>query len=103
MGVPPAYFLDEMEPYELSSILTEQEAQYKDTWERTRMVVHAVRQGYSDKVLEARDVIEFPWDKKRVVEVDPNALTKEELEVYAKSMEDMLNGKTNNDNKIDNG
>ena len=89
MGVDIKYFLDEMQPYELIPILKESENQYKNDWEQTRVITRAVAQGYAEKALKDTDVIVFPWDK--VVLETMNEDTAQELDIYAKAMEDLLN------------
>ena len=94
MGVDVKYFLDEMQPYELIPILKESENQYKNDWEQTRTIARVVAQGYSEKALEDTDVLVFPWDTVKPKEVMSED-TAQELDLYAKAMEERLNGKVN--------
>jgi hypothetical protein len=93
MGVDPLYFLDEMEPFEVRAIVQESENIFRDKWEQTRRLTHAVIQGNSTKALTLTDVMPFPWD-----EIDPETITpertKEEREQYALAMQDKLNKKS---------
>jgi hypothetical protein len=92
MGIPPAYFLDEMENYELMSIIQESENQYIENWNRTRVLVHSIYQSQNSKSLDYEDIFKFPWDEEEeVIETIPKK-TKEELKQYALELQDKLNG-----------
>lgn len=60
------YFLDSLQPYELTAILSNIEYSTKQTWEQTRFQTYIQAQTQSSKKLKPTDIIEFGWDKKEV-------------------------------------
>lgn len=89
MGVPPLYFLDEMEPFELKSIITESDNVYKSNCEDVRKIQHAIYQSQSSKALKLEDVQKFPWDEIEVTNVTTR--TPEERKQFAQKMEQIIN------------
>ena len=57
------YFLDEMQPYELSVILGVLEFSCKQEWEQTRFVSYITAQTQSSKKLKVTDIVKFSWEK----------------------------------------
>jgi hypothetical protein len=89
MGVPPLYFLDEMEPYELKAIINESDNVFKSQCEDVRKIQHAICQSQNSKTLQLTDVQKFPWDESEVTNVPKRS--KDEREKYALEMQNKLN------------
>lgn len=59
---------------ELSNVLNSLDEINKTSYEQTRMIMHAVYQVNSSKVIKSTDVIKFIWDKEEVETVETNKL-----------------------------
>ena len=57
------YFFDEMEEYEVQSIVENLEYYERPDWERTRFQTYCNLQKSSTKRISPQDLISFPWDK----------------------------------------
>lgn len=64
------YFLDKMQPYEVSTILDYIDIADKTTWEQTRMQMYITAQVNSTKKLKPTDIIPFTWDKEKKLNND---------------------------------
>lgn len=90
-GLPPAYVLDEMEPYEINAALEGLEYKYKEKWEQTRMICYVIAQSNSTKKIAPTDILKFPWDNKREtsedIRIEQNDIErlKKKAEQYIKS------------------
>ena len=91
MGVSPSYILDEMEMYELKYIISQNETQYKEEWERARVLAHSIYQSQASKEIEVNQVLKFPWDEEETVDQTPKKTT-EQMREYAKALENKMNG-----------
>jgi hypothetical protein len=75
--VTPQYFLDVMQPYELSIICDGLHLRQKDSWEQARLIAYVIAQVNSTKKLNPTDIITFDWDKK---EKKSSSLTVDDVE-----------------------
>ena len=57
------YFFDEMEEYEVQSIIENLEYYERPEWERTRFLAYCNIQKSSTKKIKPTDLITFPWEK----------------------------------------
>ena len=57
------YFFDEMEEYEVQSIIENLEYYERPEWERTRFIAYCNLQKSSTKKIKPTDLITFPWEK----------------------------------------
>lgn len=57
------YFFDEMEEYEVQSIVENLEHYERPEWERTRFTAYCNIQKSSTKKIKPTDLITFPWEK----------------------------------------
>lgn len=57
------YFFDEMEEYEVQSIIENLEYYERPEWERTRFQSYCNIQKSSTKKIKPTDLITFPWEK----------------------------------------
>jgi hypothetical protein len=66
-GISPAYFLDEMEWFEIEAVLNEISENKKDRWEQTRQLATKIVNCFSveDKYIEATSIMPLPWDEKK--------------------------------------
>ncbi len=62
-GVSPDYFLDEMQPFEVSALSEAYYKTYKEKWEITRSVIHAIYSSQSTKPIDPLKIMRFNWDK----------------------------------------
>ena len=76
-GIPPKYVMDEMEMFEIRSIIKHKHLKYKESWEMTRFVAWITAQVNSTKQIELQKVLKFPWEKETE---EKNTITKEEIE-----------------------
>jgi hypothetical protein len=64
-GIPPDYFLDRMQWYEVDACLKGAELSERVGWEQTRCLCYVTAQVQSRKKLKPSDVLSFDWDKER--------------------------------------
>ena len=69
--------MDEMEMFEIRSIIKHKHFKYKESWEMTRFIAWITAQVNSTKQIELQKVLKFPWEKETE---DKNTITKEEIE-----------------------
>lgn len=78
------YFFDEMEEYEVQSIIENLEYYERGDWERTRFQSYCNIQSQSSKRLKPQDLIKFPWEKEddNTEEINTNSepLSKEDIQ-----------------------
>lgn len=65
LHLPPSYILDEMDWYEVNSLLKYRYYAVKEQWEQTRLITYMTAQVNSNKHLKVTDIITFPWEKKK--------------------------------------
>ena len=84
-GIPPQYFLDIMELYELKAIINQYENDYQENWGQIRIIAYS---GYQPQELK------FPWDE----DEDKIVSTEEEKEAtrkFALELQNKMNGVNN--------
>ena len=57
------YFFDEMEEYEVQSIIENLEYYERPEWERTRFQSYCGVQSNSTKRISPQDILQLPWEK----------------------------------------
>lgn len=75
LGLNPGYVLDEMQEYEISSILKYGYMKHQDSWEQCRMMSYITAQVNSTKQLSPDKIMKFDWDS-----APQKEMTKEEIE-----------------------
>lgn len=63
LHLPPSYVLDEMDWYEVNSLLKYRYYVVKEQWEQTRLITYMTAQVNSSKHLKVTDIITFPWEE----------------------------------------
>ena len=61
--MPPSYVLDEMDWYEVNSLMKYRHYAVKEQWEQARLITYMTAQVNSRKHLKLTDIITFPWEK----------------------------------------
>lgn len=61
-GIPPDYFLDRMQWYEVDACLKGLGMSERVSWEQTRYICYITAQVNSRKQLKPSDIIRFEWD-----------------------------------------
>lgn len=62
-GLTPGYVLDEIEMYEINSLMTYSYYRNKESWEQARLITYLIAQTHSQKKLKLEDIIKFEWEK----------------------------------------
>ena len=62
-GLDPAYVLDEIQIYEISSLMKFSYYRHKENWEQARLISYLIAQTHSSKKLKLEDIIKFSWEK----------------------------------------
>lgn len=94
-GVSPKYILDEMELYEIETLMDNLWRRNKESWEQTRTVSYITAQSQSTKKLDPLKIMPLPWDKKNE---EKHIDTEEEKEDIWKEMKEWEK-KMNKENK----
>lgn len=63
MHLPPSYILDEIDWYEINSLMKYRYYAVKEQWEQARLITYMTAQVNSKKHLKLTDIITFPWEK----------------------------------------
>lgn len=61
-GLDPEYVLDEMQMYELESLISNLHKKDRNSWEQARMIAYVIAQCNSTKKLKPTDIMQFTWD-----------------------------------------
>lgn len=77
LGIEPGYVLDQMEFYEISSLLKHQYYKDKESWEQTRFLGFLNARCSGAKIGKMEDLIEFQWEKEE--KEQPRFLSDEEI------------------------
>lgn len=92
LGLSPKYVLDEMQMYEVESLLESYYLKNKDSWEQARLIAYMTAQVNSRDRISPEDIMKFSWEKNNEnIEFDENDL--KELESEMKQMENIMNNK----------
>ena len=60
--VDPEYFFDSMTFPEIESLISAYEDEFRDGWEKTRTISHAIISSQSSKPISPEEVLKFDWD-----------------------------------------
>lgn len=74
----PRYVLDEMEMYEIRTLLKYEHYSHRDEWEQARLIAYMVAQVNSKKKLSFQDITKFYWEDQQ--EEQDTSITKEDIE-----------------------
>lgn len=91
MGLSPSYVLDEMQFYEIESLLDSYYLRHKDSWEQARLIAYMTARVNSKGDLSPDDIMKFHWEKddKPII----NEQEQNDIELEIKQLEDILNNK----------
>ena len=95
-GINPEYVLNQIQPFEINSIMKYGYYKSKENWEQARLISYLIAQVNTKKTLKLQDIIKFQWEK----ENESTKITNEEINNLAKQaelMEQYFN-QNNNDN-----
>ena len=96
-GVNPRYVLDEMELYDMETLIDNIWVKDRTSWDQTRLIINWCQQ--STKPVNMFEKMSLPWDRKEEKHVDTEE-EKDEMYREMKRWEDIMNKQ---DNQIDNG
>lgn len=57
------YFLDRLQPYELTALLESIPYADRATWEQTRLRIFSTASMFSKREIKVQDIMRFAWDK----------------------------------------
>jgi len=77
MHLPPHYVLDQMEMYEIRSLMKYEYYSRADQWETARLIAYMVAQVNSKKKLTFQDITKFYWEKEQA---EDTSISKEDIE-----------------------
>ena len=80
---PPKYVLDEMQMYEIRSVMDYEYYANKDSWEQTRLIAYLIAQVNSKKQLKQSDIMQFYWEKEETKRPTTNKADIERLKAKA--------------------
>jgi hypothetical protein len=63
LGLNPQYVLDQMQMYEVRSLLQYSYYRDKESWEQSRLIAYITAQTQSTKRIKPTDIMTFPWEK----------------------------------------
>jgi len=87
--------LDEIQAYEIKSLMDYGYYKNKDSWEQTRLISFLLAQTNSKKKLKLQDIIKFQWE----TENESTVITNDEIKLLseqAEAMEKLLNNNKEN-------
>lgn len=93
-GIDPKYVLDEMQYYEIKSLMKNSYYRNKENWEQARLITYMIAQTNSKKKMKLQDIVKFPWE----TEPESTKITTEEINELARqaaAMEAILNENNN--------
>jgi hypothetical protein len=92
LGLPPKYVLDEMQFYEVDSLLDSYYLKHKDSWEQARLIAYMTARVNSKGDLSPDDIMKFHWEKddKPII----NEQEQNDIELEIKHLENILNNKS---------
>lgn len=85
------YFMDEMQEYEVATVIDNIPYLDINEWEQTRQMIYVYAQSMSRKQLKPTDILSFKWDrdhKEHNTEISNSDI--ERLRSYAKKIEQQL-------------
>lgn len=78
--MPPKYVMDEMELYEINSLLKYQYYKDKENWEQTRMLGFINARSNGAKINKVESLLKFPWEKQP--KEKPQFISDEQMKNY---------------------
>lgn len=97
MKMPPSYVLDEMDWYEVNSLMKYRHYAVKEQWEQARLITYMTAQVNSRKHLKLTDIITFPWEKEE--EEENTAVTDDDVKRLKAMAQEYLYNKEKSDKK----
>ena len=92
-NISPNYVLNEIQPYEINSLMKYGYYRSKENWEQARLISYLIAQCNSKKTLKLQDIIKFQWEK----ENETQTITNEQIETLTKQAELMEQYFNNNE------
>ena len=90
LGLSPKYVLDEIEVYEINSLILYSYKKHKDEWEQARLISYLIAQSNSTKKLKLEDIVRFQWEKRdEKNNTDESLVSKSELEEMMREADEM--------------
>jgi len=90
--MPPHYVMDQMEMYEMDSLMSHLYLASKESWEQARLVGYIGAQTHSTKKMSMSDIVSFPWEAGYTkADTSMSNEDKHRLELKAKKLEKMMN------------
>lgn len=93
LGLSPRYVLDEMQFYEIDTLLDSYYLKHKDAWEQARLIAYITAQVNSKDKLNPEDIMKFHWEKNDNPD-ESNDIDTAAIEMELKQMENILNNKS---------
>lgn len=102
-GLNPSYVLNEIQQYEIKSLMDFGYYKHKEQWEQTRLISYLIAQTNSKKKLKLQDIIKFQWEtdneSTKITNEEINDLSKQAQEIEAMFAENKEDNTTNTDGK----
>ncbi len=89
-GLSPRYVLDEIQTYEITSLMKFSYYRHKDTWEQARLISYLIAQTHASKKLKVEDIIKFQWEKETPKDTHISAEDIARLTAQAEAFEKMF-------------
>lgn len=87
LGIDAKYVLDEMQMYEINSLMKYSYYKHKDEWEQARLISYLIAQVNSSKKLKIDDIIKFHWEGENSSDSDKQ-ISQEEIEMLQRQAEE---------------
>lgn len=88
MGLAPEYVLDEIQTYEILSLMKHSHYKNKENWEQARLIAYLIAQTHSSKKLKIEEIIKFPWEKEEHKEYINEQITQDDIDFLEKQAEE---------------
>lgn len=102
-GLNPSYVLNEIQQYEIKSLMDFGYYKHKEQWEQTRLISYLIAQTNSKKKLKLQDIIKFQWEtdneSTKITNEEINDLSKQAQEIEAMFAENKEDNTTNTNGK----
>jgi hypothetical protein len=102
-GLSPSYVLNEIQQYEIKSLMDFGYYKHKEQWEQTRLISYLIAQTNSKKKLKLQDIIKFQWEtdneSTKITNEEINDLSKQAQEIEAMFAENKEDNTTNTNGK----
>lgn len=95
--------MNEIQQYEIKSLMDFGYYKHKEQWEQTRLISYLIAQTNSKKKLKLQDIIKFQWEtdneSTKITNEEINDLSKQAQEIEAMFAENKEDNTTNTDGK----